>query len=333
MLLAFLPFSGSQAATIDVYEGEAVVASKDASDRRRALPLALKHTLQKFSGLRSFEDYPLVTSALGRASSILVSFYYRNVTVALADGSEVDELRLVAKFSAEKINEMARSLQLPLWPAERDPIDIWVVVDDGLDRRIMPVEFAYVWESMTSTADWRGLPVSWPSADEEGVFQVDAQLLWGGYTEDLGLAPGTGAMIVAARREGLEWSVRSNLAYHDENWTWRIQDLDLQAALTGNLQQAIDFIATANTIAAADMGIWNHELMVADVNSAGDYEACLGYLEKLGVVSQVSVVSARPGGVTFNLELNAAPQYLEEALAGGGVIERNEDEDSYSFLH
>jgi hypothetical protein len=331
LLLAFLPLSGSQAATVDIYVGEAVVESNDAGVRRRALPIALKNVLQKFSGLRSFEDYPQVGPALGIASSILVSFYYRNVPVVLADGSEADELRLVAQFSREKIDEMVRSLQLPLWPAERDPMDLWVVVDDGLDRRIMPVQFAYVWESMTNAAALRGLPVNWPSPDEEGLFAVDAQLLWGGYTEDVGLLPGKSVMIAAARREGLEWSVRSNLAYNEDNWTWRVQDLDLQGALTESLQQAIDFIAVANTIAASDLGIWNQQLWVAGVNNAAEYETCLGYLQKLSIVDRVSVVSAQSGQVRFNLELNAAPQYLEDALADGDVLERNEDEDSYLF--
>jgi len=331
LLLAMLTFSSSHAATIDLYRGEAVVESKDASARGRALPEALKHVLQKFSGLRSFEDYPQVEPALRQASSILMSFYYRNVNIVLADGSEVEELRLVAQFSSEKVDEMVRSLELPLWPAERDPMDIWVVVDNGLDRRIMPLEFAYVWESMTDTAAWRGLPVNWPQADEEGMFEVDAQLLWGGYTEDLGLAPGRGAMIAAARREGQEWSVRTNIAYSGDNWTWRNQDLDLQSALTASLQQAVDLIAAANAIAASDLGIWKHDVTVDGVHSAAAYESCLAYLQRLSIVNQVSVVSAQSGRIMFRIELNALPQYFEEALADGGVFEREEDESFYFF--
>ena len=142
-LLLLLPIAVSHAATIDVYSGEAVVTGKGPDERRSALPLALKHLLQKYSGLRSFEDYPLVDPALGNASSILLSFHYRNAETMLADGSDGEELRLVAKFSDNSVDELARSLQLPLWQVERDPVDIWVVVDDGLARRTKTVEFAY----------------------------------------------------------------------------------------------------------------------------------------------------------------------------------------------
>lgn len=332
LLLAWLPAAGIQAAAIDIYTGEAAVESKEAGERRRALPLALNNVLQKLSGLRSFEEYPLVEPALGTASSILVSFYYRNVKTAFADGSEGEQLRLVAKFSEHSVDELARTLQLPLWQTERDPTDIWVVVDNGLDRRIMPMEFAYTWEAMSDVAASRGFPVNWPEADEEGRYLIDAQLLWGGYTEDLGIGHGSSALIAAARREGLEWSVRSNLTYNSQNWTWRTQDTDLQAALTQSMQEAVDLVAAANTIAASDLGTWEHELTVTGLGGTGDYERCLAYLQQLSVVNQVAVVSAQPGNVTFRLELNALPQYLEETLLGGRYLEFDEDELNYSLL-
>ena len=331
-LLAWLSITAIQATTIDIYTGEATVESKDAGERRRALPKALKNVLQKFSGLRSFEDYPQVEPALGLASSILVSFHYRNVETVFADGSEGDELRLVAKFSENSIDELGLSLQLPLWQTERATTDIWVVVDNGLDRKIMPVEFAYTWGAMADVAATRGFPVNWPEADEEGRYLIDAQLLWGGYTEDLGIGHGSSAMIVAARREGLEWSVRSNLTYGSENWTWRIQDIDLQAALIQSMQEAVDLVASANSIAASDLGAQLYELTVAGLGNADDYQRCLGYLQQLSVVNQVSVVSAQPGNVTFRLELNALPQYLEETLLAGRFLEFDEDELNYILL-
>ena len=332
LLLAALPVVDGQADTVDVYTGEAAVENKDADERKRALPLSLRHVFQKVSGLRSFEEYPLVDAALGQASSILVSFYYQNLADTLADGSVRDQLMLVAKFSAVEVDEMVRTLGLPLWPSERAPVDAWVVVDDGLDRRIMPVEFAYAWQSMAEVAERRGLPVNWPSPDAEGNFPVDAQLLWGGYTEDLGVDSGRGALIMAARREGMEWGVRSNMTYGSQSWTWRVQDIDLQLALTESLQLAVDQVAAANTIAAADLGAWMHQLTVSGLRNADDYERCLSYLQDIGVVEDVSVISATPGLVIFRLQLSALPRYLEETLLGGRVLGFDENEAQYFLL-
>jgi hypothetical protein len=55
-------------------------------------------------------------------------------------------------------------------------------------------------------------------------------------------------------------------------------------------------------------------------------------LQQLGVVSEVSVVSAQPGNVTFRLELNALPRYLEEALLSGRFLGFDETLNSWSLL-
>lgn len=330
--LTLLPLQPGHAASIDVYTGEAVVENKEAGERRRALPAALENVLQKYSGLRSFEDFPDVENALESASSILVSFYYRSVEVIASDGSRDEELRLVAEFSPDRVDELTRSLQLPLWQPERAATEVWVVIDNGLDRRVLPVEFTHAWNAMANAAAWRGLPLTWPEADEEGVFAVDAQLLWGGYTEDLGVARDQGAMIVAARREGVEWNVRGNLTYQGETWSWRLQDIELQAALTESVQQAADLVAAANTIAATDLGTWRYDLTVQGLGNSEEYRRCLGYLQQLGVVNHVTVVSARAGEVRFRLELSALPGYLEESLLEGQVIGFDEDERSYYLL-
>jgi len=332
LLFISAPLAGVRAAVIDLYSGEVTVESQDARERREAIPLALKHVLQKLSGLRHFDDYPLVEPALANAQSMLLSFHYRNVETALADGEIRDELVLVASFEATRVDELARSLLLPIWQVERSPTDIWVVVDDGLDRRVMPIEFQYAWESMENAATLRGLPVNWPEPDEEGNFQVDAQLLWGGYTEDLGDSRGRGVLIAAARREGPEWSVRLNLEYHDVNWAWRLQDIDLQAVLTESMQQAVDQIAAANTIAASDLGAWLQEITVTGLSSADAYRSCLGNLQQISVVDHVAVLAARGGTVTFKLELSALPQYLEEALVGSRYFEFDESSGSYQLM-
>jgi hypothetical protein len=329
LLMILLPVASCLAAPADLYTGKAVVENQQLSERNRALPLALMQVLQKLSGLRHFDMYPLVEDSLDSAGSMLVSFHYRNAEEILADGSVFNELRLVAQFSEPEVNELFKSLQLPLWRPERQATQVWLVVDDGLDRRIMPLEFAYAWEALDKAAASRGRPVVWPQPDDEGNYPVDVQLLWGGYTEDL-VQPGANAvMVAAARREGPEWSVRINLGYEGQNWTWRNRDVDLQLVLSESMQQAVDRVAEANTIIAADQGRWPHQLTVTGIAAANDYARCLAYLQNLSVVEQVRVARASAGRVRFKLELNALPQYLDEALSSGSMLEFIDSEDAY----
>lgn len=329
LLLILSPVASSLAAPGDLYVGEAVVENKQLAERKRALPLALLQVIQKLSGLRHFDRYPLVEESLATAGSMLISFHYRNVEKMLADGEVLEELRLVARFSEPEVDELVRSLHLPLWKPEREAVQVWIVVDDGLDRRIMPLEFAYARESMDEAAEARGMPVMWPEPDEEGEYPIDVQLLWGGYTEDLADLGIDAVLVAAARREGPEWSVRINLGYGGQNWTWRNRNVDLQLVLSESMQQAVDRVAEANSIIAADQGRWVHELTVTGIAGANDYARCLGYLQKLSIVEQVRVAGASAGRVRFNLELNALPDYLVDALSSSQMLEYIDSEDAY----
>lgn len=334
LLLILVPVASSLAAPAELYTGVVEVESQQASERKQALPMALLQVLQKLSGLRQIDDaplfdYQLLDNALNSADSILVSFHYRNEEKTLADGSVITNLRLVARFSEPDVNELARTLQLPLWRPERQAMEIWVVVDDGLDRRIMPIEFAYAWDAMDEAASSRGMPLVWPQADEEGNYPVDEQLLWGGYTEDLSEQGHGAVMVAAARREGPDWSVRFNLAYGNQNWTWRNRGVDLQWVLRESIEESVDRVAEANTIAAADQGKRLHELTVTGITNADDYARCLAYLQSLSVIDRVTVGFAQAGLVRFKLELNALPQYLKEVLSGSSVLEFIESQSSY----
>ncbi len=317
-------------APAELYTGDVVVENQQKPERNRALPQALRQVLQKLSGMGGFDEHPEVEPMLDRASSIVVSFHYRNVEATLADNSVADQLHLVVVFAEVEVNELMKELQLPVWPSERQPVEIWVIVDDGAGRRIMPVEYAYAWESMSEIAALRGQPLAWPQPDEEGIFPVDAQLLWGGYTEDIAGDDGA-VMIAAARREGTEWSVRLNLGYGGQNWAWRLHDVDLQQALGNSMHEAVNRVAASQTIAAVDQGQWLHELTVSGIADADDYRLCLGYLQNLSIVDQVSVSAASRGVVHFSLELNTTPAYLDVTLSSGSALEYYEAENSWAW--
>jgi hypothetical protein len=331
LLLLAAPASPA-ASQVDLYSGESVVADQGADERARGLPLALEQVLRKLSGLSQFADRPLVGPSLQRASSILLSYYYRNVPVPGADGSEAAELRLVARFAQADVDELARALQLPLWRPERPALVTWLIIDDDGERRIQPVEFTDVMQSLTDVAAGRGLPLEWPDPGPEGAYGVDPQLLWGGYTEDLATPDGKGVMIAAARREGPLWGVRLNLGYQDEHWAWRLEDIDLHVALAAAMHEAVDQIAAAHTIAAGDLGSWQQDMTVSGLHDAADYQRLLAYLQSLSVVDSVAVVAARPAAVTLRLALRALPKYFEESLAAGGVVEWVESESQYRLL-
>jgi len=315
-----------------LFTGEAAVADQSAAEQSRAKPQALLQVLQKVSGLRNFEAYPDLGSAIRNAAALAVTTYYSDREFSLPDGEKRQQSFLVVEFSSAAVMELAKSLQLPIWKPERRPLTVWFVVDDGGTRTIMPIELEYAWDGVAAIADARGMPIVRPQPDESGVYAVDPQLLWGGYTEELVESGPADALVIAARREGQDWNVRMNMDYTGEVRSWRNRNPDIQLALAEGMQMAIDEIVALNSIAASDQGQQTTQVSVTGLATAKDYARCLNYLQSLSLVERVEVLAAAPGKASFSLTLNALPQYLFSALVADGVLAATANSDEYSLL-
>jgi len=327
-----LPAEALRAAPLNLYLGAVPVEDQSPGERSRAMPLALAQVLQKLTGLQDFSEFPAFESALQDAEGLAITFYYDQKDIVLPDGSAGRQLRLMADFSPHAVDELIRKMQLPIWKPERRPLIVWLVIDDGLSRRIMPIEFEYAWEKLAAVAELRGMPITRPQPDADGAYQVDPQLLWGGYTEDLAAPGQANVLLIAARREGPEWNVRMNLDYTGENLFWRNRAIDIEDALVEGLNMAINEISASNSIVAADQGHWSFEITINGLVAEGDYIRCLSYLQGLSLVDHVRVSRAGPGWVRFVLSLNALPDYFVRTLALDAVLAASAAGDEYSLL-
>ena len=342
-LILSLVFVPAFAQDMALYKGSVPVADRSQAAREAAFPMALEQVLGKLSGLREVAAEPGVGEAIQGARGQVLSFHYDSLAAEAVAGSSsatteagVDgvtaQTLLVAEFSKAGIDRLVRASGLPRWPSSREPLEIWLLIDDGLGREIMPVEYTFLAPVLDRVAETRGLPIHWPQPDAEGDYGVDVQLLWGGYTEtveeDVEIRH---SLVVAARREGPEWNVRFLLEYGTLQSSWRSRDINLETALAAALHQAVDEIATSQVIAPSDQGSWVHEISVVGVQSAEDYARCVAFLENLSVVDDLSVRSASPGQVSFYLTLNAAPEYLEQLIASSAPFKVDELTGEYQL--
>jgi len=338
LLIIFTVFltTADVVANVDLYSGEVVVASQGEADRNEAIPEALIQVLQKLSGRREMPFSPALDEALANAGGLLQSVRYTNVERTGPDGIAKPELHLVASFMQADVDSLLQQAGLPRWQQQRPAVQIWVVIDDGRKRDLKPVEFDYAWVAMEELAATRGLPLSWPELDEETLQLIDMRLVWGGFTDYLVEhgAPGDGLAIIAARREGPEWTLRWNLTNGEQNWSWRNSDQELMFALAEGVHQMTDQIAASNAIAVSEQGQASVQLTIGGLSGAKDYLRCLEYLENLSLVTAVDVLGAEPGRVHFRLQLNASSGHLAEAFNRGSVLSpaRAGSEYDYEFL-
>lgn len=324
-------------ADIDLYSGTVAVASQAADERNAAIPEALIQVLQKLSGQRDMPLSPALDAALANADGMLLSFSYTNVERVGPDGSNTQELRLVARFIASEVDRVVQQVGLPRWQQQRPAIQLWVILDDGRGRQLKPVEYEYAWLTLEDVAALRGLPVIWPELDEEEAQLIDLGLVWGGFTDYLVErgAPADGVAIVAARRVGPQWVLRWNLAAGEQHWSWQNADHELMFALVDGIHRITDEFAAANAIAASEQGQWTVDVSVGELRNGEDYARCLQYLQGLSLVKAVDILAAEPGLVRFRMQLNAAPEHLDEAFNRGSMLftARSGSDYQYEYLH
>jgi hypothetical protein len=263
-----------------------------------------------------------VDAALGSASSLLLAFQYLEDKRLRPDGSEESVLLLQGQFQPSGVDRMVRDLGLPRWRPEREPVVMWVVVDDGGGRVLTPIEYQYAWQHMERVARDRGLPVSWPGLSEELMEQVDLQLLWGGYTEQL-LAEGAesdGLVVAAARREGPTWRVRWTFTDTTNESGWQTESNALDAAMAEGMNQLVNLVASMHSIGPAGQGAWKVEMLIQGLQNSADYARTLNYLQSLSLVDTVDVLSAGDTGVRFRLAINTEPAWLDRILEQDGLL-------------
>lgn len=318
----------------DLYTGVVPVSGQGEAERTAMLPEALLHVLRKLSGQRDISPGPALDAAMSRAGELLIAFGYSEAILPQPDGTKERSLRLEARFSPPAMDALLRDLGLQRWRVEREPVVLWVVVDDGRGRTLMPVEYAYEYERMEAVAERRGLPVAWPGLSEELTEQIDVQLLWGGYTEQLvGEGSATeGVAVVAARREGPEWNVRWSYADGTMNSSWRSRAPDLEQALTSGAEELADRVAAINAIGPAGQGEFDAALRITGLAGASDYARCLTYLRGLSLVDGVDVLGIGPAGLRLQLVLNAEPAYLEDILRRDGVLEAGQVDGDWRLV-
>jgi len=333
MIIALLLPLAEAGAMENLYAGEVVVANQGEDERNAAVPDALIQVLQKLSGQREIAFSPALDEALANANRLLHSFRYKNLERTGSDGVKFFELSLVAQFRKPEIDKVVQQAGLPRWGQDRPPIQIWVVIDDGLNRQFKPVEFSYAWEAMGNVAAIRGLPLVWPDLDEEELQLIDMGLVWGGFIDYLVErgAPQDGVAIVTIRRDGPFWALNWTAGNGVEKWSWRNSDQELMFALVDGIHQMTDRFAASNTIEASVQSAWSFDISIGKINSAQDYATCLDYLAGLSLVTDVDVVGAEPGLVHFMLKLNASPEHLAGVFGRGAILRRSSMGAQYDY--
>lgn len=176
--LIALTCTASAGQLVDIYRAEVLVTSQSVGARNAAAREAMREVLVRVSGSEAVPEQPEIVSVLSQAHTYLQEFSYASTDKQLeVDGNLVPTTLLILKFSAQGIERLLHEARLPLWPASRPRVLVWLISQDvtGAYSRIADES---VLASIQQQAVLRGLPVQFPAQDFEDSIALPSESLW-----------------------------------------------------------------------------------------------------------------------------------------------------------
>ncbi len=162
---------------VDIYRADTLVQSQAESERNAAARASFGEVIVRVSGQRSAMENPAIKAALPKAQNYLFGFSYKSSSEKMTvNGKTVSAIGLQLHYEPQAIEQLLRQAQLPVWPATRPKVLVWLVAKDQSGLRLVPEVVDM--QAMQLQAQYRGLPLGFPKMDLEDSLSLTADDLW-----------------------------------------------------------------------------------------------------------------------------------------------------------
>lgn len=323
LVLLLCAFAAS-AQEMDLYEGEAPVAGQDEAAREAALVQALSQVVVKLTGIRGAAGDPRIQGELARAPALARQFRYRQ-ELDTSRGAPVYQQYLVARFDRDTVDAMLADAGLPVWPAPRPRLALWLVIDDGRGPRLVGSAQADAVRTLTRRAEERGIRVALPVADETNA-QLGLRAAWHADAEALarlverhGNAPVLlGRLARSGGRWSTEWTLREGAS---EVARWSDGQEDARIALADAADAVVDALGRryADLLASGLPG--SYEIVVVGLRSSEDFIRVMAYLDTLSIVRTVAPLQAGDDSIRLRIDMMAGLVGFTRLVSAGSTLQ------------
>lgn len=304
---------------VDIYRAEQLVASQSGAEREAAARRALGGIVVRVSGDRAAREHEQIAAALGRAQDFVYEFNYASTSETIErDGQEQPATKLVLKFSPSAIESLLRTAGLPLWPANRPTLLVWLVKDDT--QGLQQVSDDAARQASRELAEQRGLPLILPLHDLEDRLALSARQLWNMDEAAIRKASeryDADAVLVGRYSPTSTGVWRSNWQlYHAQgNPSFDIEGMSALELIDSALNRTADHFAELYAITPREEGPDAAVIQLANIDSFGAYKQAQRYLDDLAMIRRTELVSIELGALTFRLQVEGDLNRLLSTLA------------------
>lgn len=304
---------------VDIYRAEQLVASQSAAEREQATRRALGNIVVRVSGDRAASEHGEIEAALGRAQDFVYEFNYASTSEILErDGRDLPATKLVLKFSPPAIEGLLRSAGLPLWPANRPALLVWLVKDDA--EGLQQVTEDSIRQGLREQAELRGLPLILPLHDLEDRLAVSARQLWSmdeSAIEKASERYDADAILVgrySSTSAGV-WRSDWQLLHSQGDPSFDIVGGSARELIDSAINQVTDYLAEIYAITPREEGPDAAVIQLVNIDSFGHYKQAQRYLEGLAMIRRTELVSVEPQALILRLYVEGDLERLLSTLA------------------
>ncbi|CAK4068977.1 DUF2066 domain-containing protein [Vibrio sp. 16] len=298
--------------TVDLYRSEVILDQAVDNADAKARVEGMKEVIVKASGDRNAISNQVVQKALKQNGQYLTQISYGDL-----NGSQT----LKMGFSAPHIRSLLSQAQLPVWPADRANLLVWLVEEGQAERNI-------VWEhadssvltQMKQEADKRGLPLTVPVGDFDDITGLSVSDLWGGFALPVGQAsqryPVDAVLVVKAQGNSVRWTL-----YDQKPATVGVTR---QAPITGSnngadaaskmVNQISDYYAKKSAVVVASESSETLKVRFTELNDAVGFFTLENKLKGLSSVAAIDILKIQGNQVTFNIHLLSSQAEFEQEV-------------------
>lgn len=323
---------------VDIYRADTLVKSQSEGERNAAARATLGEVIVRVSGQRSALDHPAIKEATTKAQNYLFGFSYKSSSETITvDGKTSAAIGLQLNYAPQAIEQLLRQSQLPVWPAQRPKVLVWLVAKDqaGLHLAMDPIDI----QALQQQAQYRGLPLVLAEAgvaagdlwnpDRATLEAVSARykadaILVGRYTPySLGPIPPVGAANSAAstaagvaQGQG-PWLGDWQLFHNGNVQSFSDETPEVKGLLTSVVDRAADYFANQYAITPTGQGPQAIMLHIGNITSFGEFKQAQAYLNELAMVQRMEVAKVNADGILVRLTTEGDVKLLVTTLALG----------------
>jgi len=303
----------------NLYRERVLVANQSIEVRNQAAVEALRLVLMRASGRHALGEAESLSRALAKPQRLIESFRYET---AADNESGQAQTRLQLTFSQSSVEDLLREAGLPIWPANRPSILIWLVNDDiHAGRQVVAfAEKPELEAQLLASAQQRGLPEVLPLSDLEDQLSIGAEQLWRldlPAIEAASARYAVDAILVGrySQTSGGEWLASWSLQHRQKQQLFDSRGADIEGLFNQGLGAVANYFSGIYGITATDRRVATQIMEVSGVDRFQSYVALTDYLDSLEVLRHVQLLEVRGQSLRFALQPEGPMSLLLDALA------------------